>query len=80
MGIAAAVRPPRRVLSAVRAHGAELFAEGLFRTGLREPGYGGIAVEEADRMLSELAVKGHLEITVEHGKMVHALWERDAPP
>ncbi len=39
---AAAGPPPRRALCAVRAHGAELLAEGLFRTGLREPGYGGM--------------------------------------
>jgi hypothetical protein len=34
--------PSRRAFSAVRAHGAELLAEGLFRTGLREPDYGGL--------------------------------------
>jgi len=39
-----------------------------------------LSVEEADRMLSELAAKGHLEVTVEHGRLVYALWDRDAPP
>ena len=69
---------PRRALSAVRTHGAELLAEGLFRTGLREPG---IAVEGADRMLSELAVACHLEVSLEHGRLVYALMgERDATP
>ena len=39
----------------------------------------GIAVEEADGMLSELAVRGHLEVSLEHGRLHYALWERDAP-
>jgi capsular polysaccharide biosynthesis protein len=40
-----------------------------------------LSVEEADRMLSELAAKGHLEVTVEHGRLHYALWEEhDAPP
>jgi hypothetical protein len=38
-----------------------------------------LSVEEADRMLSELAVRGHLQVTVEHGRLHYALWERDAP-
>ena len=40
----------------------------------------GIAVEEADGMLSELAVRSHLEVSLEHGRLHFALWERDAPP
>jgi capsular polysaccharide biosynthesis protein len=39
-----------------------------------------LPVEEAERMLSELAVRGHLEVTVEHGRLHYALWRRDAPP
>ncbi len=39
-----------------------------------------LTVEEADRLLQALAAKGHLEITVEHGRLVYALWEHDAPP
>jgi hypothetical protein len=31
-------------------------------------------------MLEALAAKGHLEVTVEHGRLVYALWERAAPP
>jgi len=78
---AAAGQSPRRALSAVRTHGAELLAGGLSRTGLREPGYGGIAVEGADRMLSDLAIKCHLEVSLEHGGLVYALMgERDATP
>jgi hypothetical protein len=38
-----------------------------------------LSVEEAERMLEALAVRGHLEVTVEHGRLVYALWERDAP-
>jgi hypothetical protein len=39
-----------------------------------------LLVEEADRILSELATKGYLEVTVEHGRLHYALWEPDAPP
>ena len=38
-----------------------------------------LTVGEADRMLSGLAARGHLEVTVEHGRLLYALWERDAP-
>jgi len=38
-----------------------------------------LSVEEAERILSELAVGGHLEVTVEHGRLHYALWEGDAP-
>jgi hypothetical protein len=30
-------------------------------------------------MLQALAAKGHLEVSVEHGRLVYALWKRDAP-
>jgi hypothetical protein len=30
-------------------------------------------------MLQALAAKGQLQVTVEHGRLVYALWERDAP-
>ena len=38
-----------------------------------------LTVEEADRMLSVLAAKGHLQVTVEHGRLLYSLWEGDAP-
>jgi capsular polysaccharide biosynthesis protein len=38
-----------------------------------------LTVDEADRTLSALAAKGHHEVTVEHGRLLYALWERDAP-
>jgi capsular polysaccharide biosynthesis protein len=33
-----------------------------------------LSVEEANRMLFELAAKGHLEVTVEHGKLLYSFW------
>jgi hypothetical protein len=38
-----------------------------------------LSVEEAERMLQELAAKGHLEVSIEHGKLHYALWVREAP-
>ena len=33
-----------------------------------------LSVEEANRMLFDLATRGHLEITVEHGKLLYSFW------
>ena len=33
-----------------------------------------LSVEEANRMLFDLAAKGHLEVTVEHGKLLYSFW------
>ena len=38
-----------------------------------------LSVEEADRILSELAHNGHLKVTVEHGRLYYAFWEHHAP-
>ena len=39
-----------------------------------------LSVEEAERMLQEeLAAKGQLEVSIEHGKLHYALWVREAP-
>jgi capsular polysaccharide biosynthesis protein len=38
-----------------------------------------LTVEEADRMMSALAAKGHLEVRIEHGRLLYSLWEGDAP-
>ncbi len=38
-----------------------------------------LSVEEANRMLFELAARGHLEVTVEHGKLLYSFWGHDAP-
>ena|SRR5215217_7539835 len=37
-----------------------------------------LSVREANRMLFELALRGHLEVTVEHGKLLYAFWEHGA--
>jgi hypothetical protein len=40
-----------------------------------------LSVEEADRMLSELAVRGHLDVSLEYGRLVYAVMGgRRAPP
>jgi capsular polysaccharide biosynthesis protein len=36
-----------------------------------------LSVEESRRILEALAVAGHLEVTVEHGRLYYAFWERD---
>ncbi len=33
-----------------------------------------LSVEEANQMLFELAARGHLEVTVEHGKLLYSFW------
>ncbi len=33
-----------------------------------------LSVEETNRMLFELAARGHLEVTVEHGKLLYSFW------
>ena len=38
-----------------------------------------LTVGEADRMISALVAKGHLGVTVEHGRLLYSLWEGDAP-
>jgi hypothetical protein len=37
-------------------------------------------VEEAERMLQVLATEGLLEVTVEHGRLLYAIWDHDALP
>jgi hypothetical protein len=39
-----------------------------------------LLVEEANRMLFDLAAKGHLQVIVEHDRLYYAFWERDIPP
>ena len=38
-----------------------------------------LSVEEANRILEELAFAGHLEVTVEDGKLLYSFWGHDAP-
>jgi DNA-binding IclR family transcriptional regulator len=37
-----------------------------------------LSVEEAERMLQVLATEGLLEVTVEHGRLLYAIWDHDA--
>jgi len=37
-----------------------------------------LSVEEANRMLFDLVARGHLEVTVEHGKLLYSFWEHGA--
>jgi capsular polysaccharide biosynthesis protein len=37
-----------------------------------------LSVGEAERMLAALVAKGHLQVTVEHGRLHYSLWEPDA--
>ena len=65
MGIAAAAEATREkeLLEAIGRHG-EITAAALESS---------LSVEEADRMLSELAVRGHLDVSLEHGRPVYAV-------
>jgi len=38
-----------------------------------------LSIEEAERMLDALTIKGHIQVTVEHSRLLYALWEHDAP-
>ena len=37
-----------------------------------------LSVSEADRMLSELAKRGHVEVSAREGRLAYALWEHDS--
>ena len=57
----------KELLEAIRRHGAITAAEAALETSL--------SVEEADQMLSGLAVKGHLEVRVDGARIAYSLWE-----
>jgi hypothetical protein len=57
----------KELLEAIRRHGGITAAEAALETPL--------SVEEADRMLSELAVGGHLEVRVDGARITYSLWE-----
>ena len=61
----------RELLEALGRRGGLTVAGAALETSL--------TLEEADRMLSALAAKGHLEVTVEHGRLLYSLWEGHAP-
>lgn len=61
----------KEVLEALRRRGELAVAGAALETSL--------TVEEADRMLSALAAKGHLEVRVERGRLLYSLWEGGDP-
>jgi hypothetical protein len=59
----------KELLEALRRRGALTAAGVALETSL--------SVEEADRMLSALAAQGHLELRVEHGRLLYSFWESE---
>jgi hypothetical protein len=59
----------KELLKALRRHGQLTVAGVALETSL--------SVEEADRMLSALAAKGHLDVRTEHGRLLYSLWDGD---
>ena len=79
MGLAGVLRRQRRdrsivervkekkLLLALGRHGKLTAVKAALETSL--------SVEEAERMLQAWAAKGHLQVTVESGKLLYSLWE-----
>lgn len=61
----------KELLGALGRRGALTVAGAALETSL--------TVEDADRTLSGLAARGHLEVRVERGRLLYSLWEGDAP-
>ncbi len=59
----------RELLEALARHGEITAARAALETTL--------SVAEADRMLSELAKNGHIEVRAREGRLGYALWEHD---
>jgi hypothetical protein len=57
----------KELLEAIRRHGEITAAEAALETSL--------SVQEADRMLSALAARGHLEVRVDGARITYSLWE-----
>jgi hypothetical protein len=62
-------RKEKELLEALARHGRISPARVALETTL--------SVSEADRMLSELAKNGHVEVRAREGRLEYALWERD---
>jgi DNA-binding IclR family transcriptional regulator len=62
-------RKERELLEALARHGEITPARAALETTL--------SVSEADRMLSELAKNGHIEVRAREGRLGYALWEHD---
>jgi hypothetical protein len=59
----------KELLKALAQHGEITAAKAALETSL--------SVSEADRMLSELAKDGHVEVRAREGRLGYALWEHD---
>jgi hypothetical protein len=59
----------KELLEAIRRLGEITVAQAALETSL--------SVEEADRMLSALAARGHLHVHVDGARMIYSLWESD---
>ncbi len=66
---AKAATKEKELLEAIRRYGEITVAQAALETSL--------SVEEADRMLSALASRGHLEVRVDGARIVYSLWEGD---
>ena len=62
-------RKERELLEALARYGEITPARAALETTL--------SVSEADRMLSELAKNGHIEVRAREGRLGYALWEQD---
>ena len=62
-------RKEKELLGALARHGELTPARAALETSL--------SVAEADRMLSELAKDGHIEVHAREGRLGYALWDRD---
>ncbi len=60
----------KELLGALARHGEITAARAALETTL--------SVSEADRMLSELANRGHVEVRAREGRLAYALWEHDS--
>ena len=67
----AAAAKEKELLEALGRRGALTVAGAALETSL--------TVGEADRVLSALAAKGHVEVGVERGRLLYSLWEGAAP-
>src|SRR5215207_7754211 len=67
--ILASARGVAGLLEALARHGEITAARAALETSL--------GVAEADRMLSELAKNGHIEVRAREGRLGYALWEHD---
>ncbi len=62
-------RKEKELLEALALHGEITAAKAALETSL--------SVSEADRMLSQLAKDGHVEVRAREGRLGYALWEHD---